>query len=250
MNMEKYVNIAVDFYGEVYQVSDLGNVKSLTRVVNNNGTFDVREGRVLKGSTNKYRRGERSVALCYEGIKKTFKVHYLVAISFPEICGEYFEGAEVDHKNGDPTDNRAANLHWVDRKGNMNNPLTKNKIKMFWDSDYGNKKKLEYAEKMKGDDNPAKNMTEEWRKKLSNAGKGRKHTEESRRKMSESMRERYLGAKSYKAKSVFYIDDEGNKKIFGGMREAERETGVSRGSIKFSIEHNTKCKKGMKWMYC
>lgn len=49
-------------------------------------------------------------------------------MSFPEICGEYFEGAEIDHINTIRTDNRPENLRWVDRSGNMANPNTKEKL--------------------------------------------------------------------------------------------------------------------------
>lgn len=36
--------------------------------------------------------------------------HRIVAQAFPEICGEWFDGCEVHHKNQDCTDNRAENL--------------------------------------------------------------------------------------------------------------------------------------------
>lgn len=49
-----------------------------------------------------------------------------IALTYPELIeNEYFEGAEIDHINTDPLDNRPCNLRWVDRAGQMNNPLTK-----------------------------------------------------------------------------------------------------------------------------
>ena len=42
--------------------------------------------------------------------RKPVSVHRIVAQAFPEICGEWFDGCEVHHKNEDCTDNRAENL--------------------------------------------------------------------------------------------------------------------------------------------
>ena len=46
-------------------------------------------------------------------------IHRLVAQAFPEICGEWFEGCEVHHKDGNSLNNEATNLivctkeeHW------------------------------------------------------------------------------------------------------------------------------------------
>ena len=49
-----------------------------------------------------------------------------IAITYPELVeNEYFEGAEIDHKDTDPLNNHPSNLRWVTHKGNMNNPLTR-----------------------------------------------------------------------------------------------------------------------------
>lgn len=47
----------------------------------------------------------------YEYIKKyAIYIHRLVAKAFPEICGEWFEGCHIHHKNHIKTDNNAWNL--------------------------------------------------------------------------------------------------------------------------------------------
>ena len=56
--------------------------------------------------TKKYHR----VELRKDGKDKLFPVHVLIAKCFPDICGEWFEGAEVHHKNHDGFDNRPENL--------------------------------------------------------------------------------------------------------------------------------------------
>lgn len=87
-----------------YQVSNFGKVKSL----NYNNTRKEGFLKLLKDKDGYYRTGLRK-----NGKKKMIGVHRLVAFAFPEICGKYFEGAIVNHKNEDKTDNRAENLEWV-----------------------------------------------------------------------------------------------------------------------------------------
>ena len=102
---------------EGYMASTLGRIKSLRR------TKEV----ILKPALTL--RGYLQVVIS----KKHYTVAYLVAVTFPEICGPWFPGAETDHINTIRTDNRAENIRFVDRKTNQNNPLTiANKHKTCW----------------------------------------------------------------------------------------------------------------------
>ena len=58
------------------------------------------------------------VHLCKDGVPVKQYLHRLVAFAFPEICGEWFEGAEVNHKDENPLNNSAYNLEWVTHKQN------------------------------------------------------------------------------------------------------------------------------------
>ena len=107
-----------------YAASTLGRIKSLIRETNNQ--YGKTE-HILAG--NKTNSGYLSVMLHKNGTKKKMLVARLVAFTFPEICGEYFEGAEIDHINTIRTDNRPENLRWVDRKGQFQNEKTKRNIK-------------------------------------------------------------------------------------------------------------------------
>ena len=90
---------------------------------------------------------------------KKMYVHRLVALAFPEICGEYEDDLEVDHLNTIRDDNRAENLRWVTRSQNRNNPISYER----------------FRSKMKGKTpwNKGIPLTEECKEKKSKALKGR-----------------------------------------------------------------------------
>lgn len=98
----------IEDYEGLYQVSDQGKVKSL------HGKREI----ILKGCIS--RSGYLMVGLHKNNHLKTCCVHSLVAHAFPEICGEYFEGAEINHKDENKTNNAASNLEFVDVKTNRN----------------------------------------------------------------------------------------------------------------------------------
>ena len=117
-----------DFGNGYYEVSNKGRYRSLDRYVKSgrgNGT------RLLKGRIKKlhYRGRYLFASITVERECRSIYIHRLVARAFPEICGEWFEGCEVDHINTDISDNRAENLRVVTKTENANNPLTKKHLR-------------------------------------------------------------------------------------------------------------------------
>ena len=97
------VFLSVPGYDGLYEVSNLGNVKSL------------RSGKLLKQANN--REGYKLVCLTIKGKSRSFSVHRLVALAFipnPENL------PEINHKDETHDNNCADNLEWCTRKYNLN----------------------------------------------------------------------------------------------------------------------------------
>jgi hypothetical protein len=103
-------------YEGLYQVSDLGRIKSLEKPrkksTNNPNSF-VRE-RIMKGSLGKR---YLNTALYKDGFSKSFLVHHLLSIAFLNFKPN-MGNIIVDHINNIPTDNRLINLQLITRRHN------------------------------------------------------------------------------------------------------------------------------------
>ena len=98
-----------------YEVSNLGNVrnKNTKAVLSQEDTGN----------------GYLCVGLQMDkGVYKKTRVHRMVAMAFLEFQRTE-ERNEVDHINGNKSDNSVDNLRWCTHKENMNNPVTRRKIR-------------------------------------------------------------------------------------------------------------------------
>ena len=102
-----------DFEG-LYEVSNLGRVRSLDRHVKNQGTFVLR-GKLLALTADK--RGYKHLLLWKNGKSKLGLVHRLVAAAFiPNPCNL----PQVNHKDENKGNNNVSNLEWCTAKYNSN----------------------------------------------------------------------------------------------------------------------------------
>ena len=102
-------------YEGFYQVSNLGNVRSVDHIVNAISRWGTPQTYTVKGKLRKgviSSVGYPQVLLSKEGTVTTHQIHRLVAMAFlPNPCNL----PEVNHKNENKRDNRACNLEWCTR---------------------------------------------------------------------------------------------------------------------------------------
>lgn len=155
-------------YEGLYEVSNLGRVKSL---VGWNGKEYVQRDKILKISRVEGQYGK--VSLHKNRKSHTAEVHRLVAENWVDNPNNY---PQVMHLDEDKHNNRADNLKWGTAKENANFPNHKRKLS-------------ESMSKRKG--------------KL-NSFYGKKHSEATRKKLSESKKGNANGGKPVYCEGVYY----------------------------------------------
>jgi hypothetical protein len=106
-------------YEGLYQVSNLGNVKSLPKEWfsgNNKQIKKKHDGMLLKKI--KTVNGYLSVSLLNNGSKKQHRIHQLVCMAFFNHKPDGTHKIVCDHKNDDKTDNRLENLQLISQREN------------------------------------------------------------------------------------------------------------------------------------
>lgn len=201
-------------------------IKEIYEVNENSEIRNIKTGRILKSYANWKRRGYRQVQLLgKDGKSHSKKIYRLAAKAFPEICGEWFDGCEVDHIDGNIQNNNVHNLRVTDKSGNMMNPLTREKLRKKWTNEMREK----YSKMMK-ENNPIKNMTPEWRKKLADSHRRFKNVN------------CWVKCKQYTLNGIFVAE-------YQSQTEASRKTGISLNAISHTLTGRQKSGGGYLWEY-
>lgn len=103
-------------YEGLYQVSNIGNVKSLERERWNGYNWIINKERILKPGVSKC--GYLQVNLYKDRKHKILRVHRLVLMTFAPI--DNMDKFEVNHKDENKQNNCLSNLEWCDKKYNNN----------------------------------------------------------------------------------------------------------------------------------
>jgi group I intron endonuclease len=226
----------IEGYEGLYQVSNLGDVRSLKYAGGN-------KVKLLKQSTDK--KGYKRVVLCKDRKKKNHWIHRLVAIAFIPNPNNL---PIVNHIDECKSNNMVSNLEWCtlvynNAYGTRNERISKSsKGKTFSEE---HKKKISEGKK-------GKHRSEETKKKISekmrgenNPFYGKHHSEESKKKMSESH-------KGNNAKPILMYDEEGNFiRKFNSIADANEYFGKDRGcsNIKMCLRGKRKTAYGYIFRY-
>ena len=104
----------IDGYQGIYEVSNLGRVRSIGRtIVCKNGMKKTIRPKIL--ARKKHRNGYVSSMLCVNGVQKRILIHRAVASAFVPNPNGY---PEVNHKDEDKENNESSNLEWCTKSYN------------------------------------------------------------------------------------------------------------------------------------
>jgi hypothetical protein len=96
-------------FESLYEISNLGNVKSLDKPLNRLDSKKLRKEKLIK---QVIRKGYLRVGLSKDGFRKFFTVHRLVAMAFMPN-GNF--SLTINHKDGNKRNNLIENLEWCTR---------------------------------------------------------------------------------------------------------------------------------------
>ena len=212
----------INEYEGLYQISSLGNVKSLERISGAGKTVHERIRILSFGGS-----GYLQVGLSKNNKVKQHQVHRLVANAFIENPENK---EQVDHIDNIKTNNCVNNLRWVTPKENMNNDITKNTLL----------------------NRPERTFSEEWKQKISDSMKGRVSSKESRKKLSMAKmghgvsKELRIKISDVHSKAIICLND---MNLFKSDRDAARYYNVSTSSISKICRGETSEVKGLSFMF-
>jgi hypothetical protein len=231
----------IEGYEGMYQVSNMGRVRSLDRVKPNSGG-QIAKGHILPHSDNRH--GYRFVSLWKFNKGRRFYVHRLVASAFIPNPNNF---PIINHKDEDKSNNRHDNLEWCTQKYNINYGNHMKRLKESYIAN-GNNRPIDVYD-MKGTFLKTFDCSNEVCKELGVQRRGLYLACQGVTKSYKGYRFAFHGEplKKYepgrgfsKVIHVFKYDSEGYLvSWYDSMRNAERDNGMGRGYLRtHNIKHN------------
>lgn len=115
MNQEEEIWKSIIGYEGLYEVSNVGRVRSIDRIVFQQGRNQKYRGKIMSPYLNNT--GYFCVRLSKNNKKRTFTIHRLVATAFIPNPNNY---PCVNHKDETPKNNNVENLEWCTNEYNVN----------------------------------------------------------------------------------------------------------------------------------
>ena len=113
--MKKWTKL---YCSDYYEISDMGNVRSIERVVPHARYGKMKQkGRALKTAVNKH--GYKLFAISENDVKSTIYVHTAVFNSFNGTEPNGCRYNVIDHIDGDKSNNRLDNLQRISQSENV-----------------------------------------------------------------------------------------------------------------------------------
>ena len=107
---------SIEGYEGLYEVSNFGNVKSLSRTITKGNITYVTKDKILKQSVDSV--GYPYVNLSDYKKQKTFRIHQLVAVAFLNHTPDKHKGLVIDHIDCNKLNNMTTNLQLITNKKN------------------------------------------------------------------------------------------------------------------------------------
>ena len=145
MENEIWKDVAIERWGEFYEVSNLGNIRSKDRFSNKKLLDGRLQSFFNKGKMLKHRltqSGYGRVNFCHSLIgSKDFYIHRIVYITF--VGNPINSDMQINHKNGNKSDNRLENLEWVTPSQNICHAHNNGLIKRRFGKDHNASKRVQ-----------------------------------------------------------------------------------------------------------
>jgi hypothetical protein len=140
--MEGEVWKDIQGYDGYYQISSLGRVKSLSRLVCRGYVFRMCKDKIRKITVKKD--GYAEISLCIKNKHTNFRVHRLVALAF---INNIKNKLEVNHIDSNRLNNDVTNLEWTSKRENQcHGSINKKKSSVYVGVCYGKRGNKYYWE--------------------------------------------------------------------------------------------------------